>query len=133
VTRTPIRFSKPGRLMALVGLLPSRSWIELGDGELHVRMGWAFDLRVPTESVDSASPCDRSFISRGVHGWRGRWLVNGSGEGLVTVRFEPRQRGRSGPFAVWVQELIVSVDDPGAFLAALDAARTAPSPGRHVV
>jgi hypothetical protein len=99
---------------------PSRSYVELAtDGEVDVRMGWAFRARFPRSAIASARPSDLTTISRGVHGWGGRWLVNGSGKGLVVLELEPEQRARVMGVPVRLRELYVSVDDPEALIAAL--------------
>ena len=57
--------------------------------------------------------------SRGVHGWAGRWLVNGSGKGLVSLELKPEQRARVLGVPVRLRELIVSVEDPAALIRSL--------------
>lgn len=58
-------------------------------------------------------------MSRGVHGFAGRWLVNGSSEGLLTIEMASRQRAYVMGFPVRLWTLIVSVDEPAALAAAL--------------
>ena len=82
-------------------------------------MGWSFDGRAPLQSVTSARPLEDTVISRGVHGWRGDWLVNGAGDRLVEVRFEPPMKGHVIGFPVRVRRLRVSVDDPAGLALAL--------------
>ena len=82
-------------------------------------MGWAFRARLPRASVLSAERWPGRTPSRGVHGFNGRWLVNGSGKGLVSIRLDPPQRAFAVGFPIRLRELIVSVDDPPAVLAAL--------------
>jgi hypothetical protein len=60
-----------------------------------------------------------------VHGWAGRYLVNGSGRNLVSIGLDPPQRARVIGFPVRVRELTVSVDDPAGLVEALAVA----SPG----
>ncbi|MFM8943879.1 MAG: hypothetical protein ACKOI0_01230, partial [Actinomycetota bacterium] len=61
----------------------------------------------------------RFVLDRGVHGWFGRWLVNGAGDGLVRLDLRPTARATAGPFPVGLRTLWVSLEDPDGFLAAL--------------
>lgn len=49
-----------------------------------------------------------------VHGFAGRWLVNGSGEGILALDLEPAQQARVLGVPVRLRQLLVSVDDPDA-------------------
>jgi hypothetical protein len=72
-------------------------------------------------------PPDRGTI--GVHAKGGRWLVNGSADGLVEIEIDPpchTERSLSTLFRrMKVTELIVSLVDPDGFIAAVqrDGAR----------
>ena len=112
-TRFPIRFDSWYRVLSsALLLLPSDSFVEIESGEVRVRMGWAFRARFPRSAVASASDFGKKPLSRGVHGLAGRWLVNGSGEGIVRIALEPRQRGYVMGFPVRLRELFVSVESP---------------------
>ncbi len=114
-----IRYERVWRLsFTLIGLGPKRSGITIDGDMVTVRMGWAFTMTVPRDAVEAAAE-ERRFISRGVHGWRGRYLVNGSGKGLVRLTIDPPQRARASLFPVKVGELIVSVDEQQHLLATL--------------
>jgi hypothetical protein len=117
--RFPIRFTGLSHAMRLLGLTPGNSWVEVGDGRLRVRMGWAFRADVPLESVRGPRLDDRRVWGWGVHGWAGRWLVNGSSSGIVCIDLEPQGFAKLGPVLVTLRELRVSVEDPRGFLAAL--------------
>jgi hypothetical protein len=54
-----------------------------------------------------------------VHGFSGRWLVNGSGEGILTIDLDPAQRAYVMGFPVRLRQLMVSVADPAALASAL--------------
>jgi hypothetical protein len=54
-----------------------------------------------------------------VHGWRGRWLVNGAASGLVMVRFDPRQRARVMGYPVQLEALCLSLEEPDQFVATI--------------
>ena len=118
--RFPIRFDGAYRfLSAALWLSPSESFVELQGGEVLVRMGWAFRARFPGSAVRSATDYRQRPLSRGVHGFAGRWLVNGSGDGIVRLELEPRQRGYVMGFPVRLRSLFVSVEDPAGLIAAL--------------
>ena len=120
VVRFPIRFEPWYRtLSTVVGLPPSSAYIEIDDREIAVRMGWAFRARFPRSAVASTSTPDRRPLSRGVHGFAGRWLVNGSGRGIIGITLRSPQRARVSGVPIRLRELFVSVDDPGAVAVAL--------------
>lgn len=119
--RFPIRFTGLNGAMRVLGLSPSGSWVELDDERLRVRMGWAFTLDAPRESIRDARLDDRRVWSWGVHGWRGRWLVNGSSSGIVRIDLNPPGRARTGPVPITVRELRVSVEDPEGLVEMLSA------------
>ena len=79
-------------------------------------------------------PERNAYLSLGVHGWRGRWLVNGAAGPLVALEIEPPVRARVIGIPVRLRELFVSVDDPDAVIAELDpggAGAAGGSPGPH--
>src|SRR4029077_6642058 len=93
VARFPISFDRWYRVLScLAGLPPSRSYLDLDQEQVQVRMGWAFRSRFPRSSVVSVSEPDARPLSRGVHGFGGRWLVNGSGRGIVSMQLRPPGR-----------------------------------------
>jgi hypothetical protein len=120
VRRFPIRFDGAYRVLsAALWLSPSDSFVELQGGEVRVRMGWGFRARFPGTAVRSATEHRQRPLNRGVHGFAGRWLVNGSGQGIVSLELEPRQRGYVMGFPVRLRSLLVSVEDPAGLIAAL--------------
>lgn len=127
--RFPILFTGGNRSLAIVGLRPSSSYVELTDDTMTVRMGVGFRSTVPRRSIRAAEPYDGPVGGWGVHGWRGRWLVNGSATNLVDVHLDPPARGYMTGFPVTVKRLRLSMVDPEAFLSALgvDAPEPAPS------
>jgi hypothetical protein len=82
-------------------------------------MGWAFGARFPRCSVAVTSRLERSPLSRGVHGFGGRWLVNGSGDCILVIDLQPPQRARVLGFPVRLRQLLVSVDHPEALAECL--------------
>ncbi len=123
--RFPIRFDAWYRILSS-GLFipPSRSYVEIDGEDVVVRMAWAFSARFSRAAVRAAAPLARKPMSRGVHGLLGRWLVNGSGDGIVAMDLNPPQRGYTLGIPVRLRQLMVSVDDPQALA---DALRQAPA------
>jgi hypothetical protein len=108
----------------LFGAGPGISGVGIGSGEVRVRMG-SFKLEIPRDSVRSVKRSQaRLRGTTGVHGGRGRWLVNGSADGLVEIIIEPPcylGRGIDTLFRIQkVNSLTVSLVDPDGFIAALD-------------
>ncbi len=122
VVRYPISFDRWYALLSsLLGLPPSAAYLELDGAQVEVRMGWAFRSRFPRSAVGSTSTPDTRPLSRGVHGFSGRWLVNGSGRGILSIHLNPVQRAYIMGVPVRLRELLVSVTDPPALAAALSA------------
>jgi hypothetical protein len=105
------------------------SGVEVDAGEIRVRMG-SFKLDIPRSSVRSAQRSTAKVGSTtGVHAGpgrgRGRWLVNGSAEGLAELVIDPP--GHVSPsidtlFGLGparVSQLTLSLEDPDGFVAAL--------------
>jgi hypothetical protein len=118
--RFPIRFDAAYRaLSAMLLLSPSDSYLEVEGNEVRVQMGWGFRARFARSSVAAVAEYDKKPSSRGIHGWAGRWLVNGSGNGIVSIALDPPQRGYVMGFPVRLSTLLVSVEDPGGVRATL--------------
>ncbi|NLG18409.1 MAG: hypothetical protein GX556_13835 [Fibrobacter sp.] len=108
----PISFEFWYRILSfVVGLPPSGAYVNLSEERIEVRMGWAFRSSFPRSAVKSASALNKKPLSRGVHGFCGRWLVNGSGKGILSIKLDPVQRARVLGFPVRLRELLVSVED----------------------
>jgi hypothetical protein len=124
VPRFPIRFNSFNGVL-LRGLLisPSDAAVELAEDTVHVRMAWAFSARIPRRLVAKAGPGQPPTIpfTAGAHGWRGRWLVNGSADGIVTMDLSEPVRANVAGFPIKLKELSVSLEDPEGFLSALGA------------
>jgi len=118
--RFPISISPRLRwLFRLLGMGPSRSAVIVDDAAVEVRMGWGFRARLARDAIRSVEPYDGRVMAWGAHGWRHRWLVNGSSKGIVRLGLEPRQRGRTLGFPLQLDEVAVSVEDRDGLLAAL--------------
>jgi hypothetical protein len=120
-TRFQIKFDASYALLSkALFISPTDSYVEIVQNEVLVRMGWAFRTTFDRSRVTGTSPLDKQIpLTRGVHGWAGRWLVNGAGDGLVAIDLEPRQRAYVMGFPVRLRQLQVTVDDPLALVAAL--------------
>jgi hypothetical protein len=113
-------------LDALQGTGPGTSGVTISPGDLSIRMG-GFRLDLPRDRVRSARRSDAALHgTTGVHVRRGRWLINGSADGLVELTIDPPftpGRGLSSGFRREpMDRLILSLDDPDGFLAAIGAA-----------
>ncbi len=117
----PILYGALRPLLVVVGLGPGLSGVELSDTELHVRMGWAFRARLPRTAITGARSVSGPVGGIGVHGWRGRWLVNGSMDRIVGLDIDPAVRALAVGLPVHLHYLALSLEDPDAFLAALKA------------
>jgi hypothetical protein len=115
----PLFYGKLRPLLVGLGMGPGFSGVELDGDTMHVRMGWAFRARVPRSSITGAEAVTGTVGGVGVHGWRGRWLVNGSMERIVGVDIEPSARAVAVGIPVHVHYLALSLEDPEGFLAAV--------------
>ena len=121
--RFPILYSGiNAKVFPLLALPRSNSYVELDDDSLRVQLGWGFTARIPRRSISTAARGpDVSGITAGAHGWRGRWLVNGSRQGIVRLDIDPPVRAWTLAIPVSLRRLLVSLEDPEGFLAALGA------------
>ena len=118
--RFPLRFDAWYRpLSSLLLLAPTRSYVEIVNGLVHVRMAWAFRASFPQSSLTGVVRSESHPLSRGVHGMAGRWLVNGSGSDIVAMDLNPIGRGYVMGFPVKLRQLLVSVEDPEGLIRAL--------------
>ncbi|HXS63945.1 MAG TPA: hypothetical protein VN767_13920 [Streptosporangiaceae bacterium] len=100
------------------------SRVEVDERQIRVRMG-SFKLDLPRASVRSVRrSAAKVGGTSGVHGRRGRWLVNGSADGLVELEIDPPGRislsldTLYGLVPSLVSQLTVSLEDPDGFIAA---------------
>jgi hypothetical protein len=120
VARFPIRFDRwYGVFSSVLGLPPSTAYVEVDRAQVEVRMGWAFRSRFPRSAVASTSTLDIRPLSRGVHGFGGRWLVNGSGRGILRIHVNPVQRAYLMGVPIRLRELLVSVTERDLLMATL--------------
>ncbi len=117
--RFPIRFTGVNRAMVVLGILRRWSYVEVDEVAVRVRLSWAFTSTFDRGSVRAAAPYRGRVLGWGAHGWRGRWLVNGSSSGIVEVELDPEGRARVTGVPVRLRTLLVAVDDPDGLIAEL--------------
>lgn len=105
--------------LTVTGMPPRFTYAEVGPDSVRVRAGLWFRLDTPCERIVVAERHGKHYLSRGVHGWWGRWLVNASADGLVRIAIEPKVGGWLLFWPLRVREVIVSLRDPDGFLAEL--------------
>jgi hypothetical protein len=105
-----------GWLLGLLGSGRRFSRVIMCDDVISVKMGWSFRAEIPRANITSASAVDRRVYGWGAHGWNGRWLVNGSSKGLVTLEIDPAVRARVCGVPVKLRQLTVSLVDPQLLL-----------------
>lgn len=103
-------------LLGLFGMGRRFSSIVMHADSIEVKMGWAFRAEIPRANITSTSPRSDRVWGWGVHGWRGRWLVNGSSEGLVTLDIAPPVPARVCFVPCRLRQLTVSLVDPEVLL-----------------
>lgn len=99
------------------GLGPKQSEVRVADGSLRVRFGWGFRAEIPLTSIEDAKPNTDRVYAWGAHGFRGRWLVNGSSKGIVRLTLDPPARAYVMGVPITLRTLDVSVTDPQALIA----------------
>jgi hypothetical protein len=102
---------------------PAGGRIEVDGDELRLRMA-DFKVDVPRASVRRAARSSHQTRGAiGVHSKGGRWLANGSADGLVEIEIDPPCRTERSLTTLLrrmeVTELIVSLVDPDGFIAAV--------------
>jgi hypothetical protein len=101
-----------------LGFGPKHSELRVQDGTLHVRFGWGFRTEIALTSINDAKPNTDRVGAFGAHGWRGRWLVNGSSRDIVELTIDPPARAYVIGAPIKLRTLYVSVTDPEALIAA---------------
>jgi hypothetical protein len=112
---TPVK----GFVLRLFLNLRRWSYVEVGPRAVRVRMSYGFSLVTTRGNVESVSRVAPVPITAGAHGWRGHWLVNGANEPIVSITLRVAGRARVLGFPVRVNQVLVSIDEPEALIAAL--------------
>jgi hypothetical protein len=114
INRMPIKYSSTWTwLLTLCAIPPRTAFIELDGETVRVRMGLAFRTsfgRSDISGIEARGP----VVSVGVHGWRGRWLVNGANRPIARIVLAVPTHAFVLGFRVRLSELLVSVDDVAA-------------------
>jgi len=118
-TRFPIKYAKFWSWILRTVLVPPRlAYIEIDGNDVRVRMSYAFRARFTRGDISNVGT-HRPVISIGVHGWRGRWLVNGAHRPIARITFALPVKARVLGVGVHLRELLVSVDDVAELQRAL--------------
>lgn len=117
--RFDIAYGRVAPLLKAVAMSPKSAYAELDDDTLTVRMGWSFSAEIPLKSITVVEALDTKVLSIGVHGWRGRWLVNGRGDQLVRITIDPPVKAKAVQYPIKLKELTLSLDDVDGFVAAV--------------
>lgn len=91
---------------------------EVAGDSVRIQMGWSFRATIPKRHIVGSTRVDDWQLSYGVHGWGGRWLVNGSSDGLVRLTIDPPAPASVLGISVDLTEVTISVQDRNGFLAA---------------
>jgi hypothetical protein len=112
-------------LATALGIGPKRTTIRLDDDTLHVQHGWTFHIDVPLKDIESARLMPGRPLAWGVHPMGDAWMVNGSRDGIVELKFAQPVTSKSVQLmsSTWgeVRCLYLSLTDPDSFIAALNA------------
>jgi len=103
----------------LLGLGPARSGVWVGRDSLRVTMGWGFRAEIPRRAVREIGPDGAAVSGWGVHGWRGRWLINGSSSGLVRLEMDPEVHAWAMGIPVRLRTLRLSLVNPNELTSML--------------
>ena len=133
-----IKHARPKRFPVLIRgrwwplLIPfavtqERAFVQVGERELRVCFGPLFDYRFPLEAVETVAP-SRWPLWAGIGprvDFRGTVAFVGAYENTVEVRFKERQRLRM-VVPLPCERLFLSLEDPEAFIAALEKRAATP-------
>ena len=125
--RFPLLLSRCWRpLLLLFGGTKGRSYLEIDSEVLTARFGWLFHYRFPLGDIEDATLVERPPWYGYSIGWRSDFVggigLIGAYKNLVKIRFRRRRW-------VWMllplpcKRLVVSLEEPQAFLDALTRAR----------
>ena len=107
-------------LLLVGGATPDNSYMELADDRLSLYFGLLFNRTIPREQIESAAEADWP-LWMGV-GWRagfgGRYGLIGSYQGIVELTLREPIRVLN---LLNFTRIAVSLEEPEAFLQALDA------------
>jgi hypothetical protein len=114
-----VRYGYWRPLLSVLGVGPAFTGVQLDERQIRVKMGWAFRAAIPRPAVKSVRRSPNRWAGIGAHGRAGRWLVNGSVAGIVTIDVDPPARAKVIGFPVQLRSLDISLEDPDGFIAAV--------------
>ena len=108
---------------AVLGMGQKHAYVNVDGERVHVCLGvggWAFRATFARSDIVDVCRHSDQFGGWGAHGWRGRWLVNGSSRNIVKVELRDGCSGRLMRwFPVRLRTLLLSLEDPDAFVSDL--------------
>ena len=110
-------------MFRFLGMGPARSGVWVGSDSVRVKMGWGFRAEIPRQAVREIGSDTAAVTGWGVHGWRGRWLVNGSSSGMMRLEIEPSVQAWMMGVPVRLRTLRLSLASPDGLTTALSNAR----------
>ena len=117
--RFRIAYGRTKLLLTLVGMPASAAYVDVTDDEVIVKMSWGFSATIPRSSIRGVRVLDTKVISIGVHGWRGKWLVNGAADRLVALDIDPAAKARTMFIPIKLTRLTLSLENREQFAAEL--------------
>ena len=123
VPRYAIRVDPAFRfLFTILGASASSDYVEVGTTTVRIRLGWLYHATIARSAITAVRHHADMYGGWGAHGWRGRWLVNGSSKGIIQLDLSPRQPARLlGVWPIALATVYVSLVEPDGFLAAMDS------------
>lgn len=120
--RFPIKRTPPWRfLLGLFGVTTARAYLEIDEERLVARFGW-YRLELPRAQIVAVEPGQWPWWWRiGGKIWRERLGLIGAGGPVLCLRLAASQPTRLLGIPLHVQEVCISVEDPAAVQAALEA------------
>jgi hypothetical protein len=106
------------------GVSKTRSYVQIRDGELHVRFGPMFDERIPLATIEEAKTAHwPRWAGVGPRtNFRGTVALIGAYDKTVRLTFKEPMRVHLFVFPMKCHELYLSLEDPHGFLKAIGEA-----------
>lgn len=109
-------------LFSLGGHGPKVTAVDVSADVIRVRAGWVFQADVPRSSITRAYRRSNPWWNVGgtQTDMLGSWAVSGAYRNIVALDLDPKARGRLFSFIpVSIRRLLMSLEEPDAFLAAI--------------
>ena len=114
--RFPIAYGRIAPLLTATGMPARSAHIDVDEEFVSIRMGIWFSAKIARSAITRVELDNKRYVSIGVHGWGGRWLVNGKAGDFVKITINPTARAKVGPVTVKLRELVVSLENPTSFI-----------------